>query len=263
MKLRPCIDIHDGLVKQIVGGSLTDQGARANHVSRMGAGYFAGLYRDRGLSGGHVILLNPVSDRAMYEADLAQAREALAAWPGGMQAGGGITPETAPSFLDMGASHVIVTSYVFREGRIDFERLERMKAAAGRDRLVLDLSCRRLKDGRFAVVTDRWQKFTDFFISPENLSLLSGSCSEFLIHAADVEGRRGGVEEDLVKILGGWQRETGFPVTYAGGVHALSDVDRIREASGGLMDVTVGSALSLFGGDLSLDEVAAACLRQA
>lgn len=262
MRLRPCIDIHDGLVKQIVGGSLTDKGARTNHVSDRDAAFFAGLYREKDLPGGHIILLNPVSDRDMYRADLDQAKKALQAYPGGMQIGGGITAETAGAFLDMGASHVIVTSYVFREGRIDFERLSRLERAVGRDRLVLDLSCRRRPDGTYVVVTDRWQKETDFRIGPEGLTLLSSRCCEFLIHAADAEGRRGGVEEDLVRLLGAWQQETGFPVTYAGGVHALSDLDRIRKASGGLMDVTVGSALSLFGGDLDLDDLVLACKKE-
>ena len=264
MKIRPCIDIHNGSVKQIVGSTLRDQGAAVsmpeeNFVADRDASYFAAVYREKGLSGGHIILLNSPRDRAAYEADTLQALQALAAYPGGMQIGGGIRPETAKDWLLAGASHVIVTSYVFREGRIDRENLGRMVKAAGKEHLVLDLSCRRCSDGLYRVVTDRWQSFTDFVISPENLDRLSESCSEFLIHAADVEGKRGGVERPLIEILGSWQKKTGFSVTYAGGVHDLQDLSEIREASDGYMDVTVGSALDLFGGSLTLDQLIRAC----
>ena len=152
-----------------------------------------------------------------------------------------------------------MTSYVFKNGKLNETALGEMIGAAGRDRLVLDLSCRRREDGRYYVVTDRWQKFTDLEIGTETLEKLSRCCSEFLIHAADVEGKRSGIEEDLVRVIGSFQRETGFPVTYAGGVHALSDLDLIRSLSGGLMDVTVGSALTLFGGSLDLTDLTAYC----
>ncbi|MBQ3392323.1 MAG: phosphoribosylformimino-5-aminoimidazole carboxamide ribotide isomerase [Lachnospiraceae bacterium] len=260
MRIRPCIDIHDGKVKQVVG-STVDTAAKVteNYVSQMDADYYAGIYRERGLSGGHVILLNSAADKAAYEADCRQAFKALHAFPGGMQAGGGVTPETAEIFLDAGASHVIVTSYVFEKGQLDPARLSRMVGAAGRERLVLDLSCRRRPDGTYAVVTDRWQTFTDLTVCDETLDFLCGHCDEFLIHAADVEGKRAGIEEDLAVLLGAWLRgrEKPFPVTYAGGVHTLRDLDRIADCSGGLLDVTVGSALDLFGGQLSLDELEA------
>ena len=265
MRIRPCIDIHNGKVKQIVGSTLRDRtgreegAAKENFATDLGAGYYAGIYRDLGLPGGHIILLNSVKERDAYQKDLDQAFAALSAFPGGMQAGGGITPETAGSFIDAGASHVIVTSYVFKDGKLNETALEEMICAAGRDRLVLDLSCRRREDGRYYVVTDRWQKFTDLEVSTGTLEGLSARCSEFLIHAADVEGRRSGIEEDLVRLLGSFQKKTGFPVTYAGGVHALSDLDLIRSLSGGLMDVTVGSALTLFGGSLDLIDLAAYC----
>ena len=261
MRIRPCIDIHNGKVKQIVGGTLKDSGresagtAQENFVADKNADYFASVYREKGLSGGHIILLNPVREAEAYQADLAQAHAALAAFPGGMQIGGGITPAGAGKFLDAGASHVIVTSYVFREGVLSEAALAEMIRAVGTKRLVLDLSCRRREDGSYAVVTDRWQKFTVLVICDETLSRLSSRCDEFLIHAADVEGKRSGIERELVSILGSWQRKSGFPVTYAGGVHSLRDIDLVRNLSGGKMDVTAGSALDLFGGDLSLDDL--------
>lgn len=259
MRIRPCIDIHDGRVKQIVGGTLRDDGARTNFVSERGAAYYAGIYRGKNLSGGHVILLNPAADAARYEADRLEALAALHAYPFGLQIGGGITAENAESFLAEGASHVIVTSYVFRDGRLETERLRRMVCAVGRKRLVLDLSCRRQENGTYVVVTDRWQKRTSLVIRKEVLDFLADYCDEFLIHAADAEGRRSGIQEELVELLGEWQRETRFPITYAGGVHAYEDLAVIRKLSGGFMDVTVGSALDLFGGDLSLDELVHAC----
>ncbi len=285
MRLRPCIDIHGGCVKQIVGGSIREgQAVTENFVSERDAAYYASLYREKGLAGGHIILLDSAAaDPQAYEADRAQALSALAAYPGGMQIGGGITPENAAQYLDAGASHVIVTSYVFHGGTLDEERLEKMKRAVGTDRLVLDLSCRRLADpmteksttpgntapgqaapqadpaqaGQYAVVTDRWQKFTRWIITQDNLCALRNHCSEFLIHAADVEGKRGGIQEELVGILGTFCQATGFPVTYAGGVHAARDLDRIASLSGGRLDVTVGSALQIFGGSLDLDALAA------
>ncbi|MGN1023266.1 MAG: phosphoribosylformimino-5-aminoimidazole carboxamide ribotide isomerase [Lachnospiraceae bacterium] len=260
MRLRPCIDIHDGKVKQIVGSSLRDDkdAPSQNFVSPKGAAYFAEIYRRRNLPGGHIILLNPAGTPA-YEADAAEARRALAAYPGGMQVGGGIRPDNARAWLDAGASHVIVTSYVFREGRLDRERLGELLAVTGREHLVLDLSCRREPSGAYVVVTDRWQKKTSLVVNEETLEELSQDADEFLIHAADVEGKRGGVEEDLVRILGTFAEKTGFPVTYAGGVHALEDLALLRKASGGALDVTVGSALDLFGGDLTLEELEQAC----
>lgn len=260
MRIRPCIDIHNGRVKQIVGSTLRDKAdgatekVRENFVADTDASYYASLYRELGLKGGHVILLNSVKEKE-YSEDKRQTLRALEAFPGGMQAGGGITPQTAGDFLEAGASHVIVTSYVFRDGKLNERALREMTDAVGKRRLVLDLSCRKREDGKYAVVTDRWQKFTDLEITPQTLTALSGHCDEFLIHAADVEGKRSGIEEKLVSVLGQWQQSSGFAVTYAGGVHSLDDLRLIGELSGGSMDVTVGSALSLFGGDLSLEEL--------
>lgn len=245
MRFRPCIDIHNGQVKQIVGGSLRDEkdSAKENFVSEQTADWYASLYRRDGLSGGHVILLNG-SASPWYEATRQQALKALAAYPGGMQLGGGVTPENVEEWLDAGASHVIVTSYVFRDGRIQYENLEKMKKAAGKEKLVLDLSCRRKGDSYF-IVTDRWQKFTEEKVTAALLDELSKSCSEFLIHAADVEGKAAGIEKDLVSLLGEWE---GIPVTYAGGIAEESDLELVKKLGKDRLDVTIGSALDLFGG---------------
>ena len=185
MQFRPCIDIHNGQVKQIVGGALSDEGDRAqeNFVSLYDGAYYASLYRDLNLRGGHVILLNPQTS-PHYPADLNQARLALSAFPGGLQLGGGVTPENAGQFLDWGASHVIVTSYVFRDGEVCWERLRRLEQVCSKHRLVLDVSCRK-KDGEYYIVTDRWQKFTQVPLTPALLDRLSVYCDEFLIHGVD------------------------------------------------------------------------------
>lgn len=257
MEFRPCIDIHNGKVKQIVGGSLRDRGGQSqesvaaeNFVSEASAAYFAELYKKENLRGGHIILLN-AADSPYYEATKAQALEALAAYPGGMQVGGGIRPDNAREFLDAGASHVIVTSYVFRNGIIDYERLEKMTEAVGREHLVLDMSCRRAGDG-YLVVTDRWQKVTDEAVGVKLLEHLSGYCDEFLIHAVDVEGRGEGIERELVRMLGAWGQK---PVTYAGGVHSMEDLELIRTLGGNRLNVTIGSALDLFGGAMRWEDV--------
>ena len=252
MRFRPCIDIHNGKVKQIVGGSLTDRRdfAKENFVSEQTADWYAGLYREDGLWGGHVILLNS-QDSPYYHATRQQALAALRAYPGGLQAGGGITPENAWEFLDAGASQVIVTSYVFREGRVHEENLRQIYGAVGRERLVLDLSCRK-KDGVYYIVTDRWQNFTDVAVTEELLWELSEYCCEFLIHGVDVEGRASGIEEELVRFLGAWQ---GIPVTYAGGVGSMTDLEKFRKLGRGRLDVTIGSALDLFGGSIPYESL--------
>ncbi len=321
MKIRPCIDIHDGKVKQIVGGSLHDRqekkedGSAAsaiekeaekeadsiqkketsagdpkeddslwkskaaqeeqnrkqsqnedslqeNFVSQKAASYYASLYNQRNLPGGHIILLNSSSlEPEAYQKDKEQALAALRAYAGGMQIGGGITPRNAAEFLEAGASHVIVTSYVFRDGKLDWERLKELEAAVGKEHLVLDLSCHRREDGSYGVVTDRWQKFTELLLCGETLDALSDHCDEFLIHAADAEGKKKGIQEDVARILGAWQKSSGGIVTYAGGVHSLEDLTLLGQLSDGRLDVTVGSALDLFGGDLSLEELQKACDR--
>ena len=254
MRFRPCIDIHNGKVKQIVGGSLRDEQDRAaeNFVSDRNGAWYAGKYGEKGLTGGHIVLLNPVSS-PYYEEDLMQAFGALEQAPGVWQIGGGITPETAPRFLAAGASHVIVTSWLFEEGKLSRKRLDAMREAAGTEHLVIDLSCRRRGES-YVVVTDRWQTFTGTQVTLSLLEELGESCSEFLVHGVDSEGKAQGPETDLVELLGGWD---GCPVTYAGGIRSLADIRQIASAGKGRVDVTVGSALDLFGGDLPLDEICA------
>jgi phosphoribosylformimino-5-aminoimidazole carboxamide ribotide isomerase len=244
---RPCIDLHEGKVKQIVGGSLTGRPAdlQTNFVSERPSRWFAELYRRDGLRGGHVIMLGPGNEAA--------AREALAAWPGGLQVGGGIRLENAAGWLQAGASHVIVTSWIFRDGQLDWERLKKLAAAIGKGRLVLDLSCRK-RGADYFVVTDRWQKFTDVKIGADILGRLGEWCDEFLVHAADVEGLCRGVDLDLVEQLGRWSPR---PATYAGGARALQDLENVAQAGAGKMDLTIGSALDIFGGSLPYDQVVA------
>lgn len=234
---RPCIDLHEGKVKQIVGGTLgAPADLRTNFVSEKPAAWFADLYRRDGLAGGHVIMLGPGNDH--------EARSALAAFPGGLQIGGGINSGNAPGWLDAGASHVIVTSWVFREGRVDWERLEQLVKTIGKDKLVLDLSCRRRGENYF-VVTDRWQKFTELIVNEETLRKFSASCAEFLVHAVDVEGLCNGIDPELVTRLGQW---TPIPMTYAGGARSISDLSEVTRLGGGKVDLTIGSALDIFGG---------------
>ena len=233
---RPCIDLHEGKVKQIVGGTLGDSGLRTNFVAAQPAAWFAELYRRDQLAGGHVIMLGPGNE--------VEAREALAAYPGGMQIGGGINSQNARVWLDAGASHVIVTSWVFREGRVEWPRLEELVKAIGKDRLVLDLSCRK-RDGNYHVVTDRWQKFTELMLNEATLNRLSGYCTEFLVHAVDVEGLCRGIDGELVEQLGRWSP---LAATYAGGANSLVDLETVTRLGSGKIDLTIGSALDIFGG---------------
>jgi phosphoribosylformimino-5-aminoimidazole carboxamide ribotide isomerase len=239
--------LHGGRVKQIVGGTLSDDGAAGSLVTNFeteaSPAYFAGLYRGEGLRGGHVIMLGPGNVDA--------ALGALGAWPGGMHVGGGINPGNAGTFLDAGASHVIVTSYVFCGGEIMWERLKELAAAVSRERLVLDLSCR-LVDGEYVVATDRWQKLTRQRLSAPLFERLAGYCDEFLVHAADVEGLRGGVDADLISLLAA---ASPIQATYAGGVRNLDDMDLIDRLGGGRVDATVGSSLDIFGGTLAFADV--------
>lgn len=252
MKFRPCIDIHNGKVKQIVGGSLTDvqDQASENFVSEQDASFYAELYKKAGIKGGHVILLNG-HDSPYYESTNEQALLALHTYSGGLQIGGGVNPENAGEYLDAGASHVIVTSYVFKDGRISWENLNKMKETVGKEKLVLDLSCRR-KDGKYYIVTDRWQKFTDVTMTLDIMKELGSYCDEFLVHAVDVEGKARGVETELASLLGEYK---GNPVTYAGGVGSRKDIEDLRKYGKDRLDVTVGSALDLFGGNISFSEL--------
>jgi phosphoribosylformimino-5-aminoimidazole carboxamide ribotide isomerase len=233
---RPCIDLHQGQVKQIVGGSLTDSGADTNFISSHDAAYYAQLYREHGLTGGHVIALGPNNQQ--------QVLQALAAYPQGMQFGGGVNLENAASYLEAGASHIIVTSYLFENGEFSWSRLEAIKAEVGADRLVLDLSCRRTAEG-WMIATNRWQTITATAVDQQTLAELEKHCAEFLVHAADVEGLQAGIDQELVTLLGNCCR---IPVTYAGGARALEDLDLVQRLSNGAVDLTIGSALDIFGG---------------
>ena len=252
MEFRPCIDIHNGKVKQIVGGSLLDAGNQAeeNFVSEQDASFYAKLYKDSHIKGGHIILLNKAGT-AYYEEDVREAKLALAEYPGGLQLGGGVTAENAEDFLDMGASHVIVTSYVFRDGRVDYNRLKELLNVAGREHLVLDLSCRK-RQGQYYIVTDRWQRFTEEVVSKETIERLQEYADEFLIHAVDVEGKANGVERELVRMLSEF---ASIPITYAGGVGSYEDIEAIRILGRGKLNITIGSALDIFGGTLEYDRV--------
>ena len=255
MLFRPCIDIHDGKVKQIVGATLSDLGKangqpKENFVADKNAAYYAKIYKKDGLKGGHIINLNR-KGTPEYELSKKEAMEALAAFPNGLQYGGGVDVDNAKEFIDAGASHVIVTSYVFNGGRVDYDALESISKAVGREHLVLDLSCTRIDD-KFFIVTDRWQKVTKEIITYNFLDRLAFFCDEFLIHAADVEGRQSGIDRDLVGLLARYKR---VPITYAGGVSDYGDIELISYLSDNNMDFTVGSCLDLFGGDLSYDRI--------
>ncbi|HXF09354.1 MAG TPA: phosphoribosylformimino-5-aminoimidazole carboxamide ribotide isomerase [Desulfuromonadaceae bacterium] len=243
---RPCIDLHEGRVKQIVGGTLGNSGLRTNFVSEKPAAWFAELYRRDNLTGGHVIMLGPGNDQ--------EARSALAAFPGGLQIGGGINADNARAWLDAGASHVIVTSWVFRDGKVDWDRLEKLVKTIGKERLVVDLSCRtkpqtpdaKTETLKYVVVTDRWQKFTDVTVNEETLKKFSDYCDEFLVHAVDVEGLCRGIDRELVTNLGHW---TPIPTTYAGGANSLADLEDVLRLGRGKVHLTIGSALDIFGGN--------------
>ncbi|MDB5102376.1 MAG: phosphoribosylformimino-5-aminoimidazole carboxamide ribotide isomerase [Fibrobacteres bacterium] len=259
---RPCIDLHQGKVKQIVGGTLSDsgEGLRTNFVSEHDAAWFADLYRRDGLKGGHIIMLGSGNGT--------EALSALRAWPGGMQVGGGLDEATFRPYLDAGASHVIVTSWLFPGGSLSLDRLKRISSLTGKERLVVDLSCRRSATGGgkaggaepgWYVATNRWQTVTDVRIEAGLLETLSRFCDEFLIHAADVEGRQQGMDWDLVDLLA---RISPIPTTYAGGARDLSDLGRLEKESGGRLDLSIGSALDIFGGKLVRYEDCAAWNRK-
>ncbi len=252
MRFRPCIDIHNGKVKQIIGSTLKDKGdsAAENFVSEKDAGYYADLYKKNHLTGGHIILLNS-KDSMYYEDTKRQAVKALAEFKNGMQVGGGITDENAMEFIEAGASHVIITSFVFKDGRVDYENLKKISSRVGKERLVLDLSCRS-RNGRYYVVTDRWQKFTDEEVNEALLDKLSAYCDEYLIHAVDVEGKNAGIDKELVKMLGTWN---GISMTYAGGIRSMEDIEKLETYSDGRIDFTIGSALDIFGGSLKFNDI--------
>ena len=245
MKFRPCIDLHNGKVKQIIGGTLSDNNAemQTNFESDHDSAYYAELYRKDALRGGHVIMLGPGNREA--------ARQALAAYPGGLQVGGGIDCANALEWLAAGASQLILTSYIFGNGEFKQDRLDKIFNLVGRKNLVLDLSCR-LRDGKYYIVSNRWQKFTTCEVNAETLNKLAGYCTEFLIHAVDVEGKQAGIDTSLIKIMAEYSP---IPAVYAGGIRSLEDIDLIRKIGQNKIDFTVGSALDIFGGKLKYSDV--------
>ena len=251
MKFRPCIDIHNGKVKQIVGSSLTDNSAKENFISDKDSSYFATLYKDNGLYGGHVIILNKAGTDE-YEASKEEALKAFEAFPNGLQVGGGINDKNASEFIEAGASHVIVTSYLFEDGKLSEEKMKKLKDAVSKEKIVFDLSCKKVGD-KYFVTTDRWQTITETEMNCDTLKKLEEYCDEYLIHAVDVEGKCNGPETDIIKEL---SKYDGNKVTYAGGIRSLEDIEAINEASGGKIDFTIGSALDIFGGNLKFEEVA-------
>ena len=256
MEFRPCIDIHNGKVKQIVGGTLcdSDDSASENFVSSRDAAYFARLFRKDGLTGGHVIMLNS-HDSPHFQETEAMALSALAAYPGGLMIGGGITAENADTYLSAGASHVIVTSFVFRDGEISYVNLGKLETEVGPKRLVLDLSCRKI-GGQYFIMTDRWQKATRTPLTPELIRKLSEHCAGFLVHGIDSEGKKNGIDLELIGML---SEAEGISLTYAGGISSFADIESIRASGRDRIDVTVGSALSIYGGDMDYGEVLRIC----
>ena len=249
MNFRPCIDLHDGKVKQIVGSTLgyDNKEVIENFTSDQDAAYYASLFQQNNLTGGHVIMLGPGNEEA--------AIRALHAYPNGLQIGGGITADNAQKYIDSGASHVIVTSYIFHDGLLDMNRLQQLVEKIGKEHLVIDLSCRKRND-KWYVVTDKWTKFSDFEVNAQSIKDIEAYCDELLIHAVDVEGKRGGMQEELVRDLAEW---TTIPTTYAGGVRSLDDLKKFEAISNGKLHVTIGSALSIFGGDLDFQTVVNYC----
>lgn len=253
MEFRPCIDIHNGIVKQIVGNTLCDENdeAKENFASTNDAAYYAVMYKELGLKGGHVIILNS-HDSEYYEASKNQALKALAAYPLGLQVGGGVNDKNAREYIDAGASHVIVTSYVFTNGQLREDRLKRLCEAVGKNHIVLDLSCR-MRGGKYYIVTDRWQKFTETEFNKELFDELSEYCDEFLIHAVGVEGTGLGIDGAVLDILS----KVPYTVTYAGGISSMEDIEDIRSIGAGHVNFTVGSCLDIFGGNLKIKEICA------
>ncbi|MEK5232656.1 phosphoribosylformimino-5-aminoimidazole carboxamide ribotide isomerase [Lysinibacillus sp. FSL K6-0232] len=249
MEFRPCIDLHDGKVKQIVGSTLgyTNQAVVENFISNYDASYYAQMFANDQLTGGHVIMLGSGNEEA--------ALSALAAYPQGLQIGGGITTENAQRYIDAGASHVIVTSYIFHDGQLDIARLQQLCQLIGKEHLVIDLSCK-MRDGKWFVMTDKWTKFSNFEVNADSIAYIENFCDELLIHAVDVEGKKGGMQESLVHDLAAW---TSIPTTYAGGVRSLEDLEKFHELAQGKLHVTIGSALSIFGGDLPYTDVVEYC----
>ena len=246
MRFRPCIDLHDGKVKQIVGSTLRDSGeVTTNFVAVHDSAYYAELYKKYGLCGGHVIMLGKGNENA--------AVNALRSYPGGLQVGRGINDENGKVFLDAGASHLIFTSFIVSDGVLHWDRIRKLNSVYGRKNIVIDLSCRKKSDGRYYVVSNRWQTFTDVQVTEQNLDLLSDYCDEFLVHAVDVEGKQCGIDEELISLL---RNHCKAAIAYAGGIKSFEDMEKIGRLGHGKIDFTVGSALDIFGGHLEFEKIA-------
>lgn len=244
-KFRPCIDLHNGKVKQIVGSSLSQNSheLKTNFVSQKPAEWYASLYKKDGLKGGHIIMLGAGNEEA--------ALKALKAYPNGMQIGGGINKENALKYIEAGACAVIATSYIFPDGKFSIERLKDVSAAIGKEYLVVDLSCCKVASGKWLVASSKWQTLTDFSIDKQNLEDVSAYCSEFLVHAVNVEGKQQGMDLELIEFLG---EHSPIPATYAGGANSLKDFETCNALSKGKVDLTIGSALDIFGGTVLYEE---------
>lgn len=241
-----CIDLHDGQVKQIVGGTLkdNDDSLETNFVSKYPPSYYAQLYLKNRIEGCHVIKLGPNNDAA--------AMEALNAAPGFLQVGGGINDENCLQWLEK-ASKIIVTSWLFtKEGTFLMDRLQLLSNKCGPDRIVVDLSCRRTPDSKWVVAMNKWQTLTTLELNKETFTELSKYTDEFLIHAADVEGLCKGIETDLVTKLYEWTKDINkeVKIVYAGGAKSISDLELVDKLSNGTVDLTYGSSLDIFGGKL-------------
>lgn len=243
MKFRPCIDLHEGKVKQIVGETLTSDKPKENFVSEKDASYFATLYRENNLSGGHIVMLG--------QGNKAEALNALNTFPGGMQVGGGINDSNYKEYLDNGASHIIVTSYIFEQGQVNLDKVKNISSKTGAGNLVIDLSCK-LYNNTYYVVSNKWKDITDFELTRENLGKLSKYCDEFLIHAAHIEGKRQGADFKLIKLLAEF---SDIPVTYAGGINSQDEIKEVKSSGNDKIDITIGSALDIFGGDLNFNKI--------
>ena len=238
-QFRPCIDLHQGSVKQIVGSSFTADATslKTNFESNLSADFFARRYCEDGLTGGHLIQLGSNNEVSAFAA--------LQAYPQGLQIGGGIAVDNSSYWLEAGASHVIVTSWLFDEcGNFLPERLDALVQETGKEHLVIDLSCKRVEEDWF-VAMNHWQTKTNLRLEASLLNYLADYCSEFLVHAADIEGKCTGIDEALVRVLG---KHSSLPGTYAGGAKALEDLDLVELLSNGRVDLTIGSALDIFGG---------------
>jgi phosphoribosylformimino-5-aminoimidazole carboxamide ribotide isomerase len=249
LNFRPCIDIHQGKVKQIVGDTFNEknQNVVENFVSQYDSAHYASVFKKDGLTGGHIIMLGDGNHDA--------AIQALKEYPQGLQIGGGITSENASLYLENGASHVIVTSYIFDNGELNMDRLNKIVSEIGKEKLVIDLSCKE-KNGKWFVVTNKWTKFSNLEINESTINEIEKYCDEFLIHAVDVEGKRTGIQENLVQHL---SKLVSIPTTYAGGVRSIKDLETFYQLSDGKLDITIGSSLDLFGGDLAYNEVVDFC----